>query len=220
MRIKNLILNINLCVIQSILIFTIIMEINENNIDDQIKKCLKSYLMGKKYMDINKDKSFEYFKQSLKYLSILKDKDVPYKDLLLETETECNKYIALTVEQTIEKPRNIINNIDLFELIEKGNITKLKNIKPYEINFHQFDKDGNTPIHKAIKYGDTTFLKMAFKLGAPIDINNKLYFSALEYACLERDPNMISFLLKNGSDMKKHLYFRDGKKNIIAHKII
>ena len=35
-------------------------ENNEINVDDQIKKCLKSYLMGKKYMDTDKDKSFEY----------------------------------------------------------------------------------------------------------------------------------------------------------------
>ena len=187
-------------------------ENNEINIDDQIKKCLKSYLMGKKYMEIDKDKSFEYFKQTLKYLSTLKNKDVPYKDILLETESECNKYISLTVEQTIEKPKNIIENINLFELIEKGNISALKKIKPYELDFHKLDNDGNTPIHKAIKYGDTTFLKMAFKLGASIDITNKFHYSALEFACLERDPNMINFLLKNGSDMKKHLYFRDGEK--------
>ena len=60
-------------------------ENNEINVDDQIKKCLKSYLMGKKYMDTDKDKSFEYFKQTLKYLGTLKNRDVPYKDILLET---------------------------------------------------------------------------------------------------------------------------------------
>ena len=54
-----------------ILIFTIIIMENED-----IKKCLKSYLMGKKYIDIDKNKAFEYFKQSLKYLSNIKNKDV------------------------------------------------------------------------------------------------------------------------------------------------
>ena len=190
-----------------ILIFTIIIMENED-----IKKCLKSYLMGKKYIDIDKNKAFEYFKQCLKYLSNIKNKDVQYKDILLETESECNKYIALTVEETIQKPLQIINNIDLFQMIEKGDIKDLKKIKPYQIDFKQFDKDGNTPIHKAIKYGDTSFLKLAFKLGASIDITNKGYHSALEFACLERDPNMINFLLKNGSDMRKHLFFRDGQK--------
>lgn len=185
---------------------------NQTSDDIIIKKCLKSYLMGKKLVDSNKDKAFEYFKQSLKYLSNLKNKDCSYKDILLETETECNKYISLTVEETIEKPKIKIENIDLFEIIEKGAIKDLKKIKPYELDFKKYDADGNTPIHKAIKYGDIGFLKIALKLGAPIDITNKDNNSALEYACLERDPNMINFLLKNGSDMRKHLFFREGEK--------
>ena len=185
----------------------------DNNLEnDKIKKCLKSYLMGKKYIETDKDKAFEYFKQSLKYLGTIKTKEVPYKDILLETETECNKYISLTVERTIEKPKKKIENIDLFDIIEKGHLKELKKIKPYEVDFKRYDESGNTPIHKAIKYGDITFLKIAFKLGAPIDITNKSNNTSLEFACLERDPNMINFLLKNGSDMRKHLFFRDGEK--------
>ena len=86
------------------------------------------------------------------------------------------------------------------------------------MNFNIYDEDGNTPIHKAIKYGDTTFLKTVFKLGASIDIVNKTGNTALEFACLEKDPNMIEFLLKNGSNMKKHLLFRDGNKKNISHQ--
>ena len=48
-------------------------KINISN-DDNIKKCLKSYLTGKKCFDIDKNKAFEYFKQSLKYLSVIKNK--------------------------------------------------------------------------------------------------------------------------------------------------
>ena len=56
--------------------------------NDKLKKCLKSYLMGKKLFETNKDDAFEYFKQSLKYLDILKqNKSTPYTDILLETET-------------------------------------------------------------------------------------------------------------------------------------
>ena len=184
----------------------------ENQIENDIKKCLKSYLTGKKYIDTNKELAFEYFKQSLKYLGNIKDRDSIYKDILNETETECNKFISLTVEQTIEKPKKKIENINLFDIIEKGEVKQLKNIKPYELDFNIYDEVGNTPIHKAIKYGDITFLKLSFKLGASIEIPNKNNNTALEYACLERDPNIINFLLKNGSDMRKHLFFRDGEK--------
>lgn len=179
--------------------------------DANVKKCLKSYLTGKKYFDTDKNKAFEYFKQSLKYLSIIEDKE-KYKDLLKETETECNKMITLTVEQSIEKPTHQETQINLFNLIEIGNVDKLKKIKTHHLNFNIYDEIGNTPLHKAIKYGDTTFIKCCLKLGCPIDIVNKQCFSLLEYACLEKDPNMINFLLKNGADMKKHLFFRDGEK--------
>jgi len=179
--------------------------------DEKIKKCLKSYLTAKKYFETDKNKAFEYFKQTLKYLKLIDDRD-KYKDLLNETETECNKYITLSVEHTIENiPKNLIN-INLFEIIEKGDIDKLKKIKLNSLNFEIHDEEGNTPLHKAVKYGDTTFLKACFKLGAPIDIVNKLGYTILEYACLEKDPNIINFLINNGSNMKKHLFFRDGEK--------
>lgn len=178
----------------------------------KIKKCLKSYLSGKKYFDTDKNKAFEFFKQSLKYLYDIKDPK-HYKDIIQETETECNKYITLTVEQTIEKQTNIeLPNIDLFEIIETGNISAFKDIKAQQLNFKIYNEEGDTPIHKAVRFGDTTFLKNSFKLGSSVDITNKDGYSALEIACLERDPNMMEFLLRNGADMKKHLFFRDGVK--------
>jgi hypothetical protein len=181
--------------------------------NDKLKKCLKSYLMGKKLFETNKDDAFEYFKQSLKYLDILKqNKSSQYTDILLETETECNKYITLTVEETIEKKNELQTDIDLFDIIEKGEIEKLDTIKSYQLKFDIYDDAGMTPIHKAVKFGDTTFLKTCFKLGAPIDITDKNGYTVLEFACLERDPNMISFMQKNGADMRKHLFFRDGIK--------
>jgi hypothetical protein len=190
----------------------------DNNInipnEDKIKKCLKSYLTGKKIFDTDKNKAFEYFKQSLKYLTLIENKE-QYKDILKDTETECNKMITITVEQTIEKPISQIAQINLFELIEIGDVEELKKIKSHHLNFYVYDENGNTPLHKAVKFGDTTFLKCCLKLGCPIDIVNKNGLTLLEYACLERDPNIILFLLKNGSNMNKHIFFRDGeKKNI------
>ena len=187
---------------------------NDTDNNDKIKKCLKSFLTGKKYIESDKDKAFDFFRQSLKYITIIKKNDCnnEIKNILDETETECNKIINLTVERTIEKENEKTINVDLFNLIEKGEVNDLKKIKSYQLNFNIYDKDGLTPIHKAIKFGDTSFLKEAFKLGAPIDIVNQVGNTALEFACLEKDPNMINFLLKNGGDMKKHLLFRDGNK--------
>jgi hypothetical protein len=41
----------------------------------ELKKCFKSFLMAKKLIDSDKDKSFEYFKQSLKYINLAKKKN-------------------------------------------------------------------------------------------------------------------------------------------------
>jgi hypothetical protein len=94
---------------------------------------------------------------------------------------------------------------------EQGCLNLIKQTKYGDINFCE-NIENETLLHYAIKYGDTTFLKHAFKLGARIDTTNKLGNTLLEYACLLQDPNMINFLTAYGADMKKHLEFRDGKK--------
>ena len=50
------------------------MENNQDTInkDLEIKKCFKSFLMGKKLVETDKNKSFEYFKQSLRYIKKIK----------------------------------------------------------------------------------------------------------------------------------------------------
>lgn len=187
--------------------------------DKKIKKYFKSYLSGKKYFDNDNDKSYEYFKQCIIILDDIKNNqeeiDSNIINIINETETECCKYLTLTIENTIEKPIDIIKidyNKELFDIIETGEINKLKNKKYGEINFNILNENGLTPLHYAIKFGDTTFIKECFKLGASIDLTNKFGHTLLEYACLEKDPNIVNFLLLNGCDIKKHVQFREGKK--------
>lgn len=187
----------------------------------KIKKCLKSYLTAKKYYDSDIDKSYDYFKQCIKILNDLKDKNnikEEYQEIIDETESECSKYLVMAIEATLDKPStkkikidDLQNNI-LFEIIQTGQVDYLKNFEFGQCNFDLFDENGQTPLHFAIKFGDTTFLKHAFKLGAGIDKTNKYGHTLLEFACLEKDPNMINYLTYCGANMKKHLDFREGKK--------
>ena len=41
----------------------------------QLSKCLKSYLIGKKYYDTDINKSVEYFKQCIKFVNNIKQKN-------------------------------------------------------------------------------------------------------------------------------------------------
>ena len=193
-------------------------EIDNNK---KVLKCLKSYITGKKYYESDIDKSFEYFKQCIKILNDLKDKNIKITDNLVEiideTETECSKYLTLAIENSIDKPqikrvKSYDSDNELFELIEIGDIDRLKEYKYGDVDFNIVNEYGLTPLHYAIKYGDTGFLRQSFKLGAGVDQTNKFGHTLLEYACLEKDPNMISFLSAYGADMKKHLTFREGKK--------
>ena len=194
------------------------MQIDNNK---RVLKCLKSYLTAKKYYSIDTDKSMEYFKQCIKILNELKEKKIKIMDNLVdiidETETECSKYLTQAITNIIDKPiikklKSSNNNNELFELIEIGDICKLKSFNYGDIDFNIINEYGLTPLHYAIKFGDTRFLCQLFKLGACIDQTNKFGHTLLEYACLEKDPNMINFLTAYGADMKKHLEFRDGKK--------
>ena len=187
--------------------------------DRKITKYLKSYLTGKKYLDNDVDKSFNYFKQCITILEDIKDTNIPLSDdmlsIITETETECCKYLTFTMEKTLETPLQIETheqNNELFKMIEEGNIDKLKNYTYGEINFKIYNNGGLTPLHYAINFGDTKFIKIAFLLGAKIDITNKYGHTLLEYACLEKDPNLIAFLLNYGANMQKHLLFRDNNR--------
>ena len=199
-----------------------------DNNQKKITKCLKSYLSGKKYYETNKEKSFEYFKQCMQIMNDIRDNNIQiddkYSSVIDETETECAKILTDAIENTIEEPTtdNYNNENNLYSIIENGNLNTFKEYKYGQINFDIYNDDGLTPLHYAIKYGDTTFLKHAFNIGAKIDQTCKigLGHTLLEYACLEKDPNMINFLIQSGANMHKHLTFRDGKKfNNIGNQI-
>jgi len=187
----------------------------------KIKKCLKSYLTAKKYYENDIEKSYDYFKQCINILNDIKETDKindEYQKIIEETESECSKYLTLAIEATLEKPSKRKIKIDesqdnkLFEVIKTGEVDYLKNYEYGNCNFNIFDENGQTPLHLAIKFGDTTFLKHAFKLGTGIDKTNKYGHTLLELACLEKDPNLINYLTYCGANMKKHLEFREGKK--------
>jgi hypothetical protein len=172
------------------------MSYNQNvNHKKIIKKGMKYYLKAKENLEKDENISTLYFQKSLECFNKIKNQK-KYKQLILETETECNKII---------ESKNKKN--DIFDLIDKGDIKSIKNIKIKDLNKR---KDGLTPYHYAIKNGDLKSLKIFLKKTGNIDQINDYGHTLLDYACLEKDPNAISFLIEHGGNMKKHLYFRKG----------
>ena len=189
---------------------------------EKIIKCLKSYLTAKKYYESDINKSIEYFQQSIRLTKNISNiENTNIMELLDQTESECSKYISLSLNLLFDLSYNNYNNmINLFKIIETGDINIMKTLNYNELNFKVYNEEGLTPLHYAIKYGDTLFIKESLKLGACIDEINLSGHTLLEYACLEKDPNIINFLILYGAEMKKHLLFRENNKyNIIGNKI-
>ena len=193
-----------------------------DNTNELLKKYYKTYNEGIKKYNMDKDKAFDCFKESLNILQDLRkhhnNKIKKHEKLLEESESECHKYINLTLESTIESESiqtKKTNNKDLLKELEKGDLNLIKTAKYGEIDFSENIFSNETLLHIAINHGDTLFLKYAFILGARIDTTNKIGNTLLEYACLQQDPNMINFLGKYGANMQKHLYFRSGNEKYI-----
>lgn len=175
----------------------------------KIKKCIKSYLCGKKYISSDIKKAKEYLEQTLKIIKDIKKKSSD--TIIEETETECEKLLS-----------NINNNeLDLFTIVKTGNIKALKQNNYKENDFYIYDSNGLTPLHVAIQYGDTQILKYAFSLGVEIDTPtlNEGY-TLLEYTSLLGDYNIIDFLINNGSNIQKHKDFRYQVKYLNKQKQI
>jgi len=176
------------------------------DINNKIKKCIKSYLCGMKHKKNDKNKALEYFNKTFMILKDIEPTDTN-KEMLLEIYNNTCKYILKLKE-------------NLFKLIDKGD---LNNIRKYynENDFYSYNDEGLTSLHYAIKCGDTLFLKYAFSLGANIDTPDKKNgHTLLEYACLIGDPNMINFLILNGANIKKHHEFRNNIKYYNQNKQI
>jgi len=90
--------------------------------EKRINKCLKSYLIAKKYYDTDTNKSFEYFKQCIKILNEIKENNIKVDDSLAliidETETECSKYLTSTIKKSID------------QVIAQGSVLDVKGYDP------------------------------------------------------------------------------------------
>jgi hypothetical protein len=174
---------------------------DEENI---LKNALKLYVQGKNNFDGDKDKARELFEKSLNILTEFKklNNNEQFKKIAETTEAECIKYIKNT------------NNI--FDIITRNDLNGIKKID--HINFREINEHGNTVLHHTIDIGDTSILKEMLKKGGMIDTVNGNGHTLLDYACLKKDPNMISFLLQHGANMQKHLFFRKGDTKYYLNK--
>ena len=180
------------------------MELNED-----FKNIIQNYLKAKKSKN-NRKKFLIYLERIIlllnKNINII-DSNKEYIDIIKEYTYE---NIAYLINKSLSKSDKFANQA-VFNLISEGkldSITDTESVYNYEI----YNNEGLTPLHRCINVGDTTILKELLKKGEKIDLVNKDGHTLLEYACLQKDPNIICFLLNHGADMQKHLHFRNNMK--------
>lgn len=182
-------------------------SIEETNYKKILKKGIYLYIKGKK------ENSPDILKESLKYLDNIKKlkKFNKYDELLNLTESECSKYL---------KKSSNSKKVNIFKIICKGQVDFFNNYKIDELDFNIYNHENLTPLHYCVKMGDMKILKKILLLGGKINIFNKNGNTLLEYACIEKDPSSIQFIILHGANMKKHLYLRDGNKYTIKNNDI
>ena len=138
--------------------------------EKRINKCLKSFLIAKKYYESDVEKSFDYFKQCIKILNEIKENNIKIDNklssIINETETECTKYLSNSIKKKIDNPiiKTDNNENELFKIIETGNIEQMKKYNYGDLKFNIYNDQGLTPLHYAIIFGDTSFIKYSLKL--------------------------------------------------------
>lgn len=180
------------------------------------KKIIKNYIKAKD----NINDSSKLFKYVLKTLQLINESEIEkYQHLDNSYLKIINNFCLEKLEKVFDKALEFSkkNKIDteinqhIFNIINEGNINSFSETDN-DCNFKIFNKEGLTPLHRCISLGDTTILKEILKRGENIDVVNQKGNTLLEFACLQNDPNLISFILNHGGDMKKHLYFRENFK--------
>lgn len=184
-------------------------------LDKDLKKVIKYYLRSKENNDSDSNLSnLALLEKIVLLISKVEKKNLDFNNDYLKNIKEYTFYkINNIISELLEKNYKTIDN-SIFTHIAEGKlstITETDNIYNYNI----YDNEGLTPLHQCVKLGDATILKEFLKKGEKIDIVDKNGHTLLEYACLQKDPNMIMFLINHGANMQKHLVFRKNKKYLL-----
>jgi ankyrin repeat protein len=145
------------------------------------------------------------------------------KNLALNINMNQTEKLLILINKYNKKDKKHIEEINyLFNKLSlelKENIFLLQ-IRKGNLDFFNFiDMDKNlldsfeiNPYHFALNMGDTKILKKLLEYGSINSINlNDNNLTLLEKACLNKDSNSIDFLIKFGSNMDKHIIFRESK---------
>lgn len=193
------------------------------------------YTKAKKYFDETKyQKSFELFGKVIFNLYTIK------KNLNSNTIDNKVKYsLNLKVEEALKKSSEYIkelefidkelssdedsdilssnysqeNNKEILTYSMEGDIIKVIELTKEHINLNITNLLGETPLHLAVKNGDTRMTELLLKNGAEINNVTDYGLTVMEIACVNKDFKMISLLQDYGCRLDKLINLRDNQNN-------
>lgn len=104
----------------------------------------------------------------------------------------------------------------LFEAIEKGNLSDVSNAIKNGANINEQDKNGNTPLNKASQNGHLEIVKFLIKYGADVNKSGNDGWTPLHGASHNGHLEIVKFLVKNGADINRKTTISERTPSYIA----
>ena len=160
-------------------------NLNNNKIDDKIKNSLN-------------EKVEEALKKSSEYI-----KELEFIDKELSSD-EDSEIISSNYSQE--------NNKDILTFSMEGDIVQVSELID-KVNLNITNLLGETPLHLAVKNGDTRMTELLLKNGAEINNVTDYGLTVMEIACVNKDFKMIALLQDYGCRLDKLINLRDNQNN-------
>jgi ankyrin repeat protein len=122
--------------------------------------------------------------------------------------TGCRSAPAPTSTKPVEAPRE-----DVWSLLAKGD-SRARDYFLGEVDVHERDSLGRTPLHYAAEMGDSTLAAFFISLGADVDAQDNEDQTPLGISAEKNDPEMARLLVSAGAYI--HLPFKNGPSPAIV----
>lgn len=117
---------------------------------------------------------------------------------------------SFSFESLFKKKKQEIENFDIFNAIEQGDIDKVKELLDKNINIlQQRDKESLLPIHKAIIHGKSELAELFLDKGTKVDVLDGLKRSPLHWASMSGQNEIAIILIARGA--KINVYNENGE---------
>lgn len=121
--------------------------------------------------------------------------------------------LITTINATEKKEKKVVSPTNLFVAIKREDVKTVQEYIQANANIEATDKDGNTPLIYAVRWGNPTIINLLLRAKANIEARDNDGNTPLMYAVKRGDPLIVNLLLDRKANMEAR--DKDGKTPII-----